>query len=161
MSEAGVRLRGEVDAPPEVVFALLANLESDPRWRREWVAARPSSEGPPTVGSTTVLVGRALGRRFEVEYEVTDLQPDRTVAWRTLSGPLPLRFTRSVERLDQGSRVTFTYEVTEPSRLLRLVGPLVRRMGRRQLEDDLPRLRELLAAAPRSAGSGLPGREAL
>lgn len=148
----GFELRIEVERPPEEVFALLANLENDPRWRREWVDARPRSDGSPAVGSTTVLVGHGLGRRFEVEYEVTELEPSRTVAWRTLSGPLPLLFSRSVEQIDQGTRVTFTYDVTEPGLLLRLFGPLVRRLGQRQLEGDVPRLRELLGAMPPSHG---------
>lgn len=139
-----VELSIEVERSPEEVFALLANLENDPRWRREWVDARPASPGSPAVGSTTVLVGHTLGRRFQVEYEVTALVPNRTVTWRTLSGPLPLLFSRSVEPVARGARVTFVYQVTDPGLLLRTFGPMIRRIGRRQLEGDIPRLLKLL-----------------
>jgi uncharacterized membrane protein len=134
-----------IERPVETVFPVLSDLENDPKWRREWSNGEKTSKGPVTVGSTYRLVGRALGRRMEVNYEVTAYEPQRTTAWKALSGPLPLIFRRGFERDGGGTRVDFRYEVEEPSLLLRLFGPLVTRLGRRQLEGDFPRLMELLA----------------
>jgi len=60
-----------------------------------------------------------------------------------VSGPLPLRFRRSFERLEGGTRVTIRYEA-DVRGFLKLVAPLVVSMGRRQLEGDFPRLKELM-----------------
>jgi uncharacterized membrane protein len=133
----------DVKRPAEEVFAFLANLLNDPTWRREWVDARSVTQGQQAVGSRTVLVGKALGRRMDIEYEVIELVPNRTIAWRSRSGPLPLTFSRSVEPIEAGTRITFVYEL-EGGRLVRLFRPLLARVGRRALEGDLPALTTLL-----------------
>lgn len=134
-----------IHRPVEDVFAFLSNLENDAKWRREWIEGTKTSEGPLGVGATFRLIGRALGRRIEVDYEITEYEPNRTTAWKALSGPLPLRFRRSFEPDEDGTRVAFRYDVESPGLLLRLVGPLVSRMGRRQLEGDYPALIKLMA----------------
>jgi uncharacterized membrane protein len=91
------------------------------------------------------LVSEFLGRRIETEYEVTEYEPNRITAWKTVSGPLPLTFRRIFERVQGGTRVTIRYEV-EPRGFFRLVEPLVVSMGKRQLEGDFPKLKELMEA---------------
>lgn len=138
-----------VNRPAEEVFTFLADLLNDPRWRREWVDARTVSQGGLGVGSRTVLVGKALGRRIDIEYEVIELVPNRSIAWRSRSGPLPLMFSRTVEPLGEGTRITFVYAL-EGGRLVRLLRPLLARVGRRALDGDLPALTRLLESSPPS-----------
>lgn len=140
---AAIQLSTVVARPPAEVFALLADLENDPRWRREWVDARAVTQGDLRVGSRSVLVGHALGRRFDVEYEVIELVANRTIAWRGLSRLAPLVFSRTVEPRDHGTRITFVYQPQE-GRLIRLLWPLLAAVGRRQLVGDLPALTRLL-----------------
>lgn len=97
------------------------------------------------MGTTFRLIGKALGRRMEVEYETTEYEPNRTAAWKTLSGPLPLLFRRSFEPDGGGTRVNVRYEVENPGLLLRLFRPIVTRMGKRQLVGDFAKLLGLLA----------------
>jgi uncharacterized membrane protein len=141
----GFESRVVIDRPVEEVAAFLSDLLNDPRWRREWLAARPASEGQPLgVGSATVLTGQVLGRRTEAVYEVTRHEPGRLTQWRTVSGPLPLTFARAFEPVPGGgTRVTFSYEA-EPSAALRLLEPFVISLGRRALDGDLPALRRVL-----------------
>lgn len=134
-----------VDRPATEVFSVLSDLRNDPKWRREWRSARTETDGEPVVGSRVTLVGRSLGRPMEVLYEVTALDPGRTASWAARSGPLPLRFSRTVEEVDGGARITFTYAMT--GRLTGLLWPLLAPIGRRQLVGDLPALRRLLGAA--------------
>jgi uncharacterized membrane protein len=142
-----------IERPVEEVFAFLADLEKDVDWRREWVDGKKTSEGPIGLGSTFRLVGKAFGSRFDVDYEMTEYAPNRIAAWKSVSGPLPLRFWRIFEPVDGGTRVTIRYEA-EPRGFLELVkplvGPLLTSMGKRQLEGDLPKLTALMKArAPR------------
>lgn len=143
---AEMRLSTVVGWPVEAVFAVLSDLTRDPEWRREWVAARPEApDGPPRVGARTTLVGRLFGRDLDTVYEVTELEPNRSITWRGVSGPLPLVFSRSVEGVEGGTRITFAYGPA--GRLGAVVMPLLAGVGRRQLVGDLPALRELLGAA--------------
>jgi len=141
----GFELSIVINRPTEEVFGVLANLENDVKWRREWVEAKNTSEGPLGVGTTFRLVSEFLGRRSETEYEVTEYEPNRIAAWKAVSGPLPLTFRRTFERVEGGTRVTIRYEA-EIRGFLKLAGPLVARMGKRQLEGDFPKLKELMEA---------------
>lgn len=145
-----------VRRPLEEVAAYLSDLQNDPQWRREWVGAEPVSAGPLGVGTTTALLGEVWGRRMKAVYEVTRYEPHRLTGWRTVSGPLPLTFRRGFQEAAGGTRVTFTYDA-QPSALLRLVEPLAIRMGRRQLDGDIPALRAILegkTAPPAEAAGG-------
>jgi hypothetical protein len=143
VSMAVGRLSTTVACPPEDAFAVLADLTRDPDWRREWVASRADADRPPRVGDRTTLFGRALGRPMQVVYEVTSVEPGRSVAWASRAGPMPLSFSRSVEPVEDGTRITFVYWSEEPG-LVRLLWPLVGWIGRRQLVGDLPALRRVL-----------------
>ena len=141
-----------IDSPVEDVFDLLADLGNDPRWRREWVEALKTSDGPLGVGTRHRLVGRFLRWHPTAEYELTEYQPDRVAAWRTVTGPLPLTFWRSVEDADGGTRATFGY-VAQLHGAAALVGPVIGALGRRALAGDLPTLKALMEAGT-SAASG-------
>jgi hypothetical protein len=75
--------------------------------------------------------------------EVTVYEPARVTEWRTVSGPLPLTFRRAFETVEGGTRVTFRFDAN-PNVALKLVEPLVIKMGKRQLDGDIPRLRAVL-----------------
>lgn len=59
-----------LNRPGEEVFAFLANLENEVKWRREWVDAKKTSEGLHGVGARFRLVSEFLGRRIETVYEI-------------------------------------------------------------------------------------------
>jgi uncharacterized membrane protein len=141
----GFELSIVLNRPIEEAFAVLANLENDPKWRREWVEAKKMSEGPIGIGARFKLFGEFLGRRNEVVYEVTEYEPNQITAWKTVSGPLPLTFQRTFERLEGGTCVTIRYEA-EVHGFIKLIKPLVVSAGKRALQGDLPKLKELMEA---------------
>jgi hypothetical protein len=132
-----------VKGPLEQVATYLSDLANDPRWRREWVDAEPISGGPVGLGSTTALFGQIFGRRTRAIYEISRFEPLALTEWRTVSGPLPLTFSRAFEAVDGGTAVTFRYEA-KANALLAVASPLIVRLGRRQLDGDLPALRAAL-----------------
>lgn len=77
---------------------------------------------------------------------MTEYEPNRLAAWRSVAGPLPLTFRRSFERDGDCTRVTIRYDANGRG-LLMLFAPLFAKMGKRQLEGDFPRLRELMTRA--------------
>lgn len=135
-----------IGRPLEACFTYLADLANDVEWRREWIDAEKTTDGPHGVGSRYRLTATFLGRRAITEYEAIAYEPNRRAAWRTVSGPLPLTFSRAFESVDGGTLITMRYE-GEMHGLLRLVAPLLAGMGRRQLEGDFPKLKQLMEAA--------------
>jgi hypothetical protein len=135
-----------IKRPIEESFAFLANLENDVKWHSAFVEVRNTSGGPNGVGVKFLVFEELLGRRTTgTEYEVTEYEPDRSAAWKTVAGPLPLRFRRTFERVDGGTRFAVRYE-GEPRGFLKLAWPLITRMVKRQQGGDMRNLKELLEA---------------
>ena len=139
-------------APPEVVFAILAD---GARWS-EWAGpAVPSSrwerEGDPAPGGVGAI--RRLGRSpFVGREEILEYDPPRHLAYTVLSG-IPVRSYRAdvdIEPDGDGSVIRWrsTFEPKIPG-----TGPLLRRLLTRLLGSFARRL-----AAKASADVGAAGR---
>jgi uncharacterized membrane protein len=141
----GFELTIVINRPIEEAFGFLSNLENDIKWRSEWVETRNTSGGPIGVGSTFCLTGEFLSRRIPTTYEVIEYEPNRRAAWKTVSGPLPLTFRRTFERVEGGTRFAIKYEA-ELRGFFKLVMPLLAGSVKRQHEGDLRKVKELMEA---------------
>ena len=139
----GFELSIVINRPIEEVFGFLANLENDIKWRSEWVETKNTSGGAPGVGATYCLTGEFLGRRVPTIYEVIEYEPNRSAAWKTVSGPLPLKFQRTFEHGEGGTRFTIKYEA-EVRGFFKLVMSFLAGMVKRQHEGDLRKVKELM-----------------
>ena len=84
-------------------------------------------------------------RRVPTNYEVIEYEPNLSAAWKTVSGPLPLTFQRTFERVEGGTRFTIRYE-PEVRGFFKLVMPLLAGSVKRQHEGDLRKVKELMEA---------------
>jgi hypothetical protein len=135
-----------IKRPIEDAFAVLANLENDVKWHSAFVEVRKTSGNSLGVGARFVVFEGVLGRRTPgTEYEMTEYEPNRIAAWKTLSGPLPLKFWRTFECVESGTRFAARYE-GEPRGFFKLAWPLITRMVKRQQGGDMRRVKELMEA---------------
>lgn len=139
----GFELTIVINRPIEEAFGFLSNLENDIKWRSEWVETTNTSGGALGVGATFILTGEFLGRRVPTIYEVIEYEPNRSAAWKTVSGPLPLTFQRTFERVEGGTRFTIRYEA-EMRGFFKLVMSLLASTVKRQHEGDLRKAKELM-----------------
>ena len=137
-----------VKRPIEEAFAVLANLENDTKWHSAFVETRNTSGGSLGVGARFLVFEGLLGRRTGgTVYEVTEYEPTRSAAWKSVSGPLPLKFWRTLERAEGGTRFTLRYEWDGEVRgFLKLAAPLITRYARRQHEGAMRKVKELMDA---------------
>ena len=145
--------------PPEDVFAFLAVRSND----TAWMAAVLESEWlPPTDTGTGVAVGRRgrmtlrlPGRRAEFIDEVTDYQPGRRIAHRTVSGPFPLFTSCTCEPTGDGCRTTVAGSTDRlPGGVLaRAAAPFIAVAIRRGFRSDLSRLKAILETDTRSVAA--------
>ena len=126
-----VELSVVINRPIEPCFAYLADLENDLEWRREWIDAEQTTDAI-SVGARFRLTGALLGRRIATVYEAIAYEPTRLAAWKAVSGPSPLTLRSG----DASSR-----------RPCRSTSERIRVFGRRQLEGDFPKLKQLLEGA--------------
>ena len=130
--------------PIEESFAFLANLENDVKWHSAFVEVTKTSGDSLGVGARFLVFEGVLGRRTPgTEYEVTEYEPNRVAAWKTVSGPLQLKLWRTFERVESGTRFAVRYE-GEPRGFFKLAWPLITRMVKRQQGGDMRKLKELM-----------------
>ena len=136
-----------VARPPDEVFAWLSNFEKAPLWQSGVVEARFTSPPPLRVGSTYTQRSHFLGRDIVFNFEIIGLEPDRRVAFKTVSGTFPVHITRWVEPAPGGA-VIHALIRGDASGLYRLAAPVLDRLTQRQIEGDYNRLKQLLEAQP-------------
>ena len=134
-----------IKRPVEDVFAVISNVENNPKWSSVALEAEQTSPGPIGVGTTGRFVGKLFGRRIESESEVTEFEPNRKYAWQSKSGPFPLQGSVTFEQIEGSTRVNTTIE-GEPGGFFKLAEPLIVSMAKRQFQSDLDNLKDLMEA---------------
>ena len=133
-----------IKRPIEEVFAVLSDFSNNSKWASGSVEApKKTSDGPIGVGTTWHGVGKFLGRRIESDFECTEFQANRKIAATSKSGPFPLTTTVTLEPVAGGTRVSQTIEA-EPGGFFKLAEPLLVTVAKRQFQNDLDNLRDLM-----------------
>lgn len=133
-----------IAAVPEAVWAVLSDYPRDPTWRTGVTAMEAS--GPARPGTTTHEVMRIAGRTYVNDAVIDSVDPGRRLTWHTTAGA-DASGARTVER-DPDGRARVTLEVVAHTHGLdRLATPLLRRILARNLDRDVARLGEVVAAS--------------
>jgi hypothetical protein len=125
----------EVDAPPDVVFAVLSEIE---RWP-EWTATVTRVERLGEAGSPL-----ALGSRLRIvqprvppaEWTVTALEPGRGFRFVSRSPGATVEANHWAEPMAAGQRSRVTLSVTFGGFLGRPIGWMMRGLNQRYLEQE-------------------------
>lgn len=72
--------RTTLAAPPDEVFAYLADLERLSEWQAGVMSARRTDAGPMGVGATALVTRDVMGNRIEAPLTVTEYGPPHHVA---------------------------------------------------------------------------------
>jgi uncharacterized membrane protein len=138
---------------PEEVFRFISVRTNDPAWmasvtESEWL----DPDAPMAVGRRGRMVMQAMGRREFLD-EVTEYEPGRRIAHRSVAGPMQIRTACIAEPAGTGCRATVLYEPEHlPGGVVgRMTAPLTARIVRRNFRADLARLKNLLEAAATEA----------
>ncbi len=143
-----------VDRPVEKVWAFFQTPESEKAWQPailEEVVLRdvpPDSPSRVGVGLTCREVRQFLGTRGVVTWEVNEYIPQRKIAVRSITAPIPYEGSYSFENIGEGTRFTYWIRTGKVAAAWRLLTPLINRAMRKQIRQDLGRLRAILEALP-------------
>jgi hypothetical protein len=126
----------------------VAGFAMDPRNDRRWIGAlsevRTLTDGPVRRGTQVQRVARFLGRRIEYVNEITELEPGRRLAMRSVKAPFPLRVTYEFEDAPGGGSLARIRTGGETGRYYALAGPLLSAMVKRGVARDLRALKQAL-----------------
>ena len=132
-----------INRPVEEVFEYLSDPENEQQHRPGLLESEIMSEGPYGVGTTTREVSQFLGLRIETTAIVTEYEPNKKIALKTTSGPIPFLMSATFEPVEDGTKVTETFE-GEVGGFFKLAEPVVIRMGMRQMETEFKNVKDLL-----------------
>ncbi len=124
--------------PAGQVFARVADLAHMTDWSSA-KEVRNISQGPLGVGTTFQLVSDLAGGDYVVDYEVTAYKPGHEFAYVS-EGAAPTRVTWTFKPAGDRTEVGFHLEV----RVSPLLSPLIQGKIKKQTQNDLLRLGEIL-----------------
>ncbi len=136
-----------VAAPPEDVFAALADPDAHPRWRPAVESfAVVDGEPPLRVGSHVEEIVRYRGKEYRSLLEVTRFEPGRAIEFHALEAVFP--FTLAAELSVNGpaaTRFRFVLDFERP-RLRGVPVPFFGLLMGRSLREEAESLKELVEA---------------
>ena len=136
-----VTVSGELAAPPDKVFALVADWSRHPLWQPSLSEAE--LEGELAVGAHVREVRAAFSQKVKAVFEVVELEPGRRLVAKSISGPMKAVESYLVEPVGDGSRLTITFEL-EPPLVLKMFQAYFEPQLRVELEKMLENVRHLL-----------------
>jgi uncharacterized membrane protein len=127
------RIEGEIiiKRPVEEVFDFCADESNEPRYNPRMTHAEQTSSGAIGLGSQFQAEMRTMGRKVSMTIEWTAYErPRRLASWTRLSG-MDIRGDLRFEPVAGGTRMRWAW-VLEPHGGVKLMGPILSMMGRRQ-----------------------------
>ena len=132
-----------INQPAEVVFAFMRDTRNTTRWHPTVSEAEATLDGPAQIGTQVTEVRTLLGRKMELTFEIVELDPNKRLVMKSISGPVPLDITITFESLGGATSITLD-AVTEASGLLKLADWVIEDMLKKEMEADLSTAKHVL-----------------
>ena len=128
-----IHIKGDIviDRAVEDVFDYVADERNEPTYNAQMRLAEKISDGPIGVGTQYRAEVVSGGRPVSMVIECTEYERPRRLASLTTLSSMDIAYTLTFERVREGTRMRWSGEI-EPHGMLKLMGPLVAWMGRRQ-----------------------------
>jgi uncharacterized protein YndB with AHSA1/START domain len=127
----------DIAAPPERVWAVMADVERWPEWTRSVTRIQRLDHGPLAVGSRARI---RQPRLPPAVWEVSELVEGRSFTWVTRSPGVRVMAKHAVEPVAGGARATLSLRFSGP--LGALVARVTRRLNEHYLELEAKGLSE-------------------
>jgi uncharacterized protein YndB with AHSA1/START domain len=143
MSQSKVKAEVIINRPLEEVFAFIKDMNNHSEWQTGVLESRITSEGGVEAGSTYRYVTQMLGRQVQTEGEVITCDPNKGFFYRSTKAPFQITGGYTFESTNGGTKVAQQI-IADVEGFFRLAKPIVVRTTKRNLENNLQTLKELL-----------------
>ena len=127
------RVGGEVliNRPVELVFDYVADQRNELAYNPRMLRSEKITDGPIGVGTRFRATARSGRRAVQMLIEITEYDRAKWLGSQTTMSSVGVNGGLTFEPVDGATRMSWSWEVS-PRGLLRLLGPLIARQGRRQ-----------------------------
>lgn len=149
------RVEGEIviERPVEAVFDFVADERNEPKYNARMTGARMVSPEPIGVGSRFQAVMTGPGGPAELMIEFTSFERPHCLSSRTHLSNMEIEGRLIFEPIPEGTRMRWVWDL-QPRGFLRVLGPVVRRVGDRQERETWTALKRVLEAGPVPVAAG-------
>jgi uncharacterized protein YndB with AHSA1/START domain len=141
---ADVRVAVTIERPVADVFRVLSTPEITPRWSSNAIEEHTTTPGPPGIGSRRrAKVRRLGGGTLENEIEVTEFEPERRIAVKSIESIVPFTSSWTFTSVGEGTKVDWSWDFDLPA-WLRPFRWLIRMAFARGFQRDLARLKSMM-----------------
>ena len=131
--------------PVKQVFDFVSAPENDFQWQYGTLAAARLPDGASRLGSFFRTIGHLVGHRVQGIFEVTEYEPNRKYAFRSISGPLRVQTCYTFDVSSGSTRISITTQAHATS-IIEMNERLLERKMKKQLKENLALLKDLLEA---------------
>jgi hypothetical protein len=129
--------------PLTQVFAFIAMPDNDFQWQYGTLASSIVSEGRVQVGAKFRSIAHFMGRRIETLNEITEYEPNKAYAYKSLTGPVDTK-TRFTFQITQNSTEIHISTHIDQKDLFKTTDAMVEKKFKRQYKENLEILKNLL-----------------
>lgn len=132
-----------INRPLEEVFAYLTDVANWPQWNQAVRNVVQTPPGPMGHGTTLRGVSEVMGRVMQYSGEILEYDPNKKVVQKMRVGPADIQASWLFEPVEGGTRLTMRSEA-DTSGASRIAGSLIDRVVKKQIEENLARLKASL-----------------
>jgi hypothetical protein len=133
----------EIFRPPRDVFAVVGDLENDPKWQSAVIATTKLTSGPIAKGTRFRHVMKLMNRRADLDIEFVRHDPYERYVVQCNFGPLAFGTEVRFEPTSKGTRLV-TLVAGRPKGVLKLAAVTLSDYRRSEIEADLINLKDLM-----------------
>jgi hypothetical protein len=132
-----------IDARVEAVFQYAADSRNDVYWRAGVTSMELSGDDPFEIGVQVREDLRSFGRNVVTTGEVTAVEPNRSMIFRSLTGPIPVEVLRTFQAVGEQTKFTFNLK-GELDTFYSILWTFMSGSSRRKMAESLEKLKGLL-----------------
>lgn len=133
-----------INRPIAEVYSFLTDVEKLPEYATGVTQATWLAPGWVGIGSKFRVTRLLMTAKNEMNFEVSDVRPNKLFSFHTVGGNIPIQSSLSFESVPKGTRVVMKAEAQEPKGILKLAIPMFVRKVTDQLEVELDNAKRLL-----------------
>lgn len=140
-----VRIEGDIviKRPREEVFDFVADERNEPRYNPRMIRSEKVTDGPVGQGSCFRAEIMTRGGKAEMTIQNTAYDRPRRLASTTYLSNMEIRGALIFDRVPDGTRLQWVWEL-RPRGLLKVMSPVVARIGKHQEREIWNNLKRLL-----------------
>ena len=134
----------DINSPVEKVFDFMSDPRNRTRYDPDLIEVRQTPQPPMVVGTRIVEVRGMLGIQREMVTEVSELEQNQLIAYRTLErDPTNAFGSYRFDSIPEGTRLTLDFTL-DPKGITGLFAPLMARGLKRDIQSGLENIKAVL-----------------